>query len=64
MVAVACPAPSRLRAWEGELALLVSSHREPAILADPAWAPFQVYVLNPDTGEMVRERVPLASVSR
>ncbi|GAB2456415.1 hypothetical protein GCM10027162_60880 [Streptomyces incanus] len=57
LVGVACPDPRRLRAWAEELALLVPSHRELDTLAGRAWAPFQVYVLNPDTGEMDQERV-------
>ncbi|MGW1916503.1 hypothetical protein ACWCQS_38790 [Streptomyces sp. NPDC002076] len=57
LVGVACPDPRRLRAWAEELALLVPSHSELEVLAGRAWAPFQVYVLNPDTGETDEERV-------
>ncbi|MFE9059125.1 hypothetical protein [Streptomyces mutabilis] len=39
------------------MALLVPSRSDLDILAGRAWAPFQVYVLNPDTGEMDQERV-------
>ncbi|MEV6403964.1 competence protein CoiA family protein [Streptomyces bobili] len=62
LVGVACPDPRRLRAWAEELALLVPSHRDLDTLANRAWAPFQVYVLNPDTGEMYQERVLPAPV--
>jgi competence protein CoiA len=57
LVGVACPDPRRLRAWAEELALLVPSHWDLDTLAGRAWAPFQVYVFNPDTGEMDQERV-------
>jgi competence protein CoiA len=62
LVGVACPDPCRLRAWAEELALLVPSHGDLAILASRAWAPFQVYVFNPDTGAMDQERVMPASI--
>ncbi|MEU9123697.1 hypothetical protein AB0C96_28195 [Streptomyces sp. NPDC048506] len=58
LVGVACPDPCRLRAWAEELPLLVPSHEDLAVLAGRAWAPFQVYVLDPDTGAMDQERVP------
>ncbi|MEV6289422.1 competence protein CoiA family protein [Streptomyces sp. NPDC051896] len=63
LVGVACPDPRRLRAWAEELPLLVPSHSELDTLTGRAWAPFQVYVFNPDTGEMDQERVLPATVS-
>lgn len=57
LVGVACPDLRRLRAWAEEVPLLVPSHGELDALAGRAWAPFQVYVFNPDTGEMDQERV-------
>ncbi|MFF8309931.1 competence protein CoiA family protein [Streptomyces lydicus] len=62
LVAVACPDPRQLRAWAEELPLLVPSHADLAVLAGRAWAPFQVYVFDPETGVMDRERVLPASV--
>lgn len=63
LVGVACPDPCRLRAWAEELALLVPSHADLDDLAGRAWAPFQVYVLDPYTGEMDQERVLPTPVS-
>ncbi|TVL90256.1 competence protein CoiA family protein [Streptomyces sp. SAJ15] len=57
LVGVACPDPCRLRAWAEELSLLVPSHADLDVLAGRAWAPFQVYVFDPDTGAMDQERV-------
>ncbi|MEE1735197.1 hypothetical protein PUR49_01380 [Streptomyces sp. BE147] len=57
LVGVACPNPRRLGAWAEELALLVASDWELEALAVRAWAPFQVYLLNPYTGRTDRERV-------
>ncbi|SBT93996.1 competence protein CoiA [Streptomyces sp. DI166] len=62
LVGVACPDPGRLRAWAEDVALLVTSPSDLDTLAGRAWAPFQVYVLNPDTGEMEQERVLPATV--
>ncbi|WP_306192219.1 MULTISPECIES: hypothetical protein [unclassified Streptomyces] len=59
---VACPDPGQLRAWAEEVALLVPFHSDLDTLARRAWAPFQVYLLNPDTGEMEQERVLPATV--
>ncbi|MFE7706479.1 competence protein CoiA family protein [Streptomyces sp. NPDC057486] len=63
LVGVACPNPRRLGAWAEELALLVPSDYELETLAVRAWAPFQVYVLNPYTGRTYQERVLPAPVS-
>ncbi|MFF6772000.1 competence protein CoiA family protein [Streptomyces sp. NPDC012637] len=63
LAGVACPDPRRLRAWAEELPLLVCSHHEVDTLADRAWAPFQVYVLNPHTGETDHARIPPATIS-
>jgi competence protein CoiA len=62
LVGVACPDPRRLRAWAEELAQLVPSLRELDTLVGRA-APFQVYVLDPHTGEMDQERVLPATVN-
>ncbi|MEU5157753.1 MULTISPECIES: competence protein CoiA family protein [Actinomycetes] len=63
LIGIACPDPGRLRAWAEELPLLVPSYADLDVLAGRAWAPFQVYVLDPYTGEIDQERVPPASVS-
>ncbi|MFF9638722.1 competence protein CoiA family protein [Streptomyces bacillaris] len=57
LVGVACPNPRSLGAWAEELALLVASDWDLEALAVRAWAPFQVYVLDPYTGRTDRERV-------
>ncbi|MER5617602.1 competence protein CoiA family protein [Streptomyces sp. NPDC002215] len=63
LVGVACPNPRRLGAWAEELALLVPSDYELEALAVRAWAPFQVYALNPYTGRTRQERVLPAPIS-
>ncbi|MEU9778342.1 competence protein CoiA family protein [Streptomyces sp. NPDC047968] len=64
LVGVACPNPRRLGAWAEELALLVASDWDLEDLAVRAWAPFQVYVLDPYTGRMSQERVLPPPVSQ
>ncbi|MFI0221498.1 hypothetical protein [Streptomyces lydicus] len=57
LVGVACPDPCQLRDCAEELALLVHCHEYLEVLANRAWAPFQIYVLDPDIGAMYQERV-------
>ncbi|MER7150187.1 competence protein CoiA family protein [Streptomyces lydicus] len=57
LVGVACPDPRQLRDWAEELALLVHCHEYLEVLANRAWAPFQIYVLDPAVGAMYQERV-------